>query len=799
MPSIEAMKEARREQLEREAANGLNASSAVGATIIHQILPVVTEEIRSRVNTVKHNKGIPAPIWFFSVNELKPEIVAYLALRSVIGLLIQCGGSGPVRQQLLYRTVGRAVIEEAVLKNKSKHDDAVKQRLKKLASTRDSAESKEALARKLFNLSSYVEATECIAIGATLVSCIEHVTNVIEQEKITVRRGHRLMFNTIYRLNTQTLDWIEDFQRRAPEYRPMLMPMDTPPIDWTSASGGGYGPDMGLNAKLLLNFTDPAQADAIGPSKYLDAVNIAQRTAWMINENVLEVAEALWSKGIPIAGIPAKERPPMSPPFPEDGDEDTKRAWKREAVHRIEAEYSRITGCALFGRQLTFARTYIGDGKFWFPGSLDFRGRFYYRGALSVQGDDFQRGLLCFADARPIGSPDGVRWLKIHIANCFGVDKVSFDERLKWFSDNEKNILASAEDPVENVWWAEADCPWQFLAAILDYWGFLQDGYSYVSRVPIGMDGSNNGLQLYSLLTGDKALAESTNVRPTQKPNDIYRNVAARVTTTIRNSLRPPEAEAGVSWIMETLFPDGIPRGVTKRPVMTLAYGVTQFSSRKYVLESINDECRKRGLKMPLCNQYAALQFVGDQVWHGLQEGADSAVACMRWISSCVEAVAKKTKKPVVWVSPSGFPVHHWYPKETSRYFKTSLGVGFAIKQIACFEKTDDPNVKTMASAAPPNFIHSLDAAVLVETVLGCYSRGVESFALVHDSFGVCAADAAILAEEIRQAVVRVFKSDPLESFAKSIELQLGEPIERFKCLNEFPVSDVLQSEYIFA
>ncbi len=806
MPSVEAMIQARREQLEREAANGLNASSAAGSAIIHQLIPKVATEITRRLNDWP--KGAPKPRWSFAFEALRPEIAACLGLRAAFNILLECGTSGSgLKQQLLFRSVGRAVLEEAVLLNKAKHDLQVAQQLKKLARTRDSAESKLQVARKLFNLKKFVATSECIVIGAAFMSCVSAVSDAITHESVIAKRGRKLITNVVYKLNTATIDWIEEFQRRMPEYRPILMPLDVPPIDWTGPEGGSYGSNMIAASSLLLNYEDPEQVENIkAPSKYLDAVNIAQRTAWAINENVLEVAETLWARGTPVPCLPMRDRPPKTPPCPPDADDDAKRAWKREAVHRIEAEYARVTGCALFGRQLVFARTFAGDGKFWFPGALDFRGRFYYRGNLSVQGDDFQRGILCFADARPLGGPDAVRWLKIHLANCYGIDKAPFDVRLRWVEENEAAIIECATDPIENLWWTTADSPWQFLAAILDYWGYKQDGYKFVSRIPIGMDGSNNGLQLYSLLVRDKALAVATNVLPTEKPNDIYREVAARVTMTTKNSQRPPEAEAGVSWMLETLFPDGIPRSVTKRPVMTLAYGVTQFSTRKYVLDSIHEECKKRKVKMPSCNQYAALQFMGDSVWDAIQQGADSAVSCMRWISDLAERVAKKCGKPMTWEAPSGFPVHHWYQKEKTRTLFTTLGTGVRAlgiaekrQQIVCYDKEDSPNVKTMASAAPPNFIHSLDAAVLVETVLGCYSRGVENFALVHDSFGVSAADAPVLAEEIRQAIVRVFKYDPLEALAKSVESQLGEPVERFQRLDEFNVSEVLNSEYIFA
>jgi DNA-directed RNA polymerase, mitochondrial len=50
---------------------------------------------------------------------------------------------------------------------------------------------------------------------------------------------------------------------------------------------------------------------------------------------------------------------------------------------------------------------------------------------LNHLGSDFCRGMLMFAERKPLGK-DGLRWMKIHLANLYGKDKSSFDGRVEF-------------------------------------------------------------------------------------------------------------------------------------------------------------------------------------------------------------------------------------------------------------------------------------------------------------------------------------------------------------------------------
>ena len=150
----------------------------------------------------------------------------------------------------------------------------------------------------------------------------------------------------------------------------------------------------------------------------------------------------------------------------------------------------------------------------YFPHNIDFRGRAYpIPPHLNHIGDDLSRGLLQFAAEKPLGET-GLRWLKIHLANLYGFDKGSFEERVQFTQDHMEDVIDSAERPLEGKgWWAKADDPWQCLAACKELTKAIQSGdpEGYKSALPVHQDGTCNGLQHYAALGGDMQGARQVN------------------------------------------------------------------------------------------------------------------------------------------------------------------------------------------------------------------------------------------------------------------------------------------------
>lgn len=104
----------------------------------------------------------------------------------------------------------------------------------------------------------------------------------------------------------------------------------------------------------------------------------------------------------------------------------------------------------------------------------------------------------------------GREYLKIDIANNFGLDKLNWADRLAWFDSNEHQLdelVGTAKEPA------------LFYAGIKAYRDVLAGkpiGYM------ISLDATSSGLQLLAALTGDRSAAALCNVIDTGNREDAY-------------------------------------------------------------------------------------------------------------------------------------------------------------------------------------------------------------------------------------------------------------------------------------
>ncbi len=170
--------------------------------------------------------------------------------------------------------------------------------------------------------------------------------------------------------------------------------------------------------------------------------------------------------------------------------------------------------------------------KIYFPYNVDFRGRAYpIPPHLSNIGSDLCRGMLTFAESKPLG-PRGLYWLKVHLANLAGNDKISFDERAGFTDENMDNVRACVTDPFgENRWWTTLDDPFQAMATCNEIVNAIDSGdpETYECSLPVHMDGSCNGLQHYAALGRDVVGGKAVNLCPSEKPQDVYSGVMEEV------------------------------------------------------------------------------------------------------------------------------------------------------------------------------------------------------------------------------------------------------------------------------
>lgn len=115
----------------------------------------------------------------------------------------------------------------------------------------------------------------------------------------------------------------------------------------------------------------------------------------------------------------------------------------------------------------------------------------------------------------------GRQYLAIDIANNFGLDKLTWDERLQWFEQNENQLdqlISQAKEPA------------LFYAGI-KAWRDVQAGN------PIGymisLDATSSGLQLLAALTCDRKAASICNVIDSGDRENAYQDIYEAMTKAI--------------------------------------------------------------------------------------------------------------------------------------------------------------------------------------------------------------------------------------------------------------------------
>lgn len=680
------------------------------------------------------------------------------------------------------------------------------------------------------------EVKDRLLVGEKLIELFAASTGLIRVRLVESGRN-----GTVYMIETteETLKWFEEENNRLEILAPTLMPTIVPPKPWTTPFDGGYYTTL-VNRHSLVKTSNRQYLEELADrdlSEVYEAVNALQETPWAINLRVLDVIETLYSSNSGIVDIPkskkieAPERPLWLPTdrkmkkeemTPEQVEEFNDWKARTYRTHQENAKMQRQR--MVFLRCLSVAQRMKEEEAIYFPHQLDWRGRAYPMPLyLTPQGNDLQRGILEFANAAAIEDQEAADWLAIHGAGCFGYDKVSLAARVQWVLKHEAEILASAADPYDNRFWTEADKPWQFLAFCFDWAGFKAEGFGYLSNLPIQMDGTCNGLQNFSAMLKDEIGGAAVNLIPAETPQDIYQRVADIVMQKIEEDLHSEEpvisklkrddgteAEIIVCTVGEIArgWAGNVNRKVTKRPVMTLAYGARRFGfvaqveedtikpwrenkPESYPFVRLNDDGKSYDFG------YKAAQYMGDLIWNSVGEVVVAARSAMDWLQE-VSKIASKEGLPINWTTPTGFLVQQAYRVPDLKRVETT----FNSQRIRLSYRAGEGKIDSRRQAAgiSPNWVHSLDASHLMKTISACRREGIKSFSMIHDSYGTHAGNAWLMARILREQFVQMYAHvDILQQFKEELEFQTGEKLPSVPASGNLDLSVVLDSPFFFA
>lgn len=641
------------------------------------------------------------------------------------------------------------------------------------------------------------------AIGTALIEMFIRTTGLVEVRRKRMLSGRTSMFLAP---TDATLVWLEKSNEAHSLLYPFYLPEPEPPLDWTTLTDGGYMYEPSILYPLIKGASKEALAamqDA-DLSQIYSAVNAVQRCPWQINRRVLELMRWFHSRGLEVGGLPPTHDI-VPPARPDEADKDATRGFKK-AAGKIFALNRHYKSARLTASRVLFMADQIGDAAIYFPCQLDFRGRLYPKPSLlNFQGPDLARALLAFRDGCYVQKHGPhARWLALEGAARYGKTKMSYDDRLRWVESQADYIIRTADDPYDFDWWASAKQPWQFLAWCFEWAELLKKG-SVFSHQPIHMDGTNNGLQVLSMVMRDPSSAAATNCMPStpaDMPHDMYQAVADLVHDKLRAvAYGSPDTfrqDLAKKWLR--FIGDRLDRSVLKPHVMTLPYGSTMHSTANRISDWYIETAYVTGAEFPfaLGDIHAGVWFLASIVQEAVSESASSALRAMAWLRQ-VSDVCSRHNQGISWVSPSGLPITQKCTRWSSDLVRT-MG-GERVRRLTIRTPNDELAPRKQSQSISANFVHSLDAAVLVKTINRLSQAGVTSMALAHDSYGVLASDASVLNTAVRESFVEVFSHNQLENFRDCVMKSLPETatLPALPSLGDLDPRGVLNSTYLFS
>lgn len=640
---------------------------------------------------------------------------------------------------------------------------------------------------------------EKLHIGIKCIQLFIEATGLVEKERLTND-------TIVLRGSDKVLEWLETQHAKCELLNPIYLPMIVPPRPWTCCYDGGFLTNNTVLKWKLVKTRDTEALEKLDqqdmPQVY-KAINAVQNTAWCINKKVLQVLRDAWFSDMQIGDMPSRELEPLPSTFWQTDEEfqvlkannpDVIKAWKaaRTAVYdrRIRTRSKRF---ALI-QKIQLAEKFQDESEIFFVWQLDWRGRMYpVQSFINPQADDSGRALIKFAEGKKLGER-GAFWLKVHLANKFGFDKVGFEERVKWVEENEASILRSASDPLDSgrFWW-EADSPYQFLAACFEYAEYKKLGNDMVSHLPIALDGSCNGLQNFSALLRDEVGGRAVNLVPSAEPSDVYSIVAQLVSRRVEDDARAGDENARV-WVGK------VDRSIAKRNVMTVPYGAKKYGMKNQLMAELRKRDTKDSTYLGVDDNFAPAKYLADKMYEGIGDVVIAARKAMDWLQE-VAKIAAKQERPITWTTPVGYMVHQRYMKSTLKRVDTYFG-GVRY-QLGLMQDTNKMDKVKQANGIAPNFIHSLDASHLMLTINKLVDARVKSFAMIHDSYATHAANTDLMAETLREAFIEQYTPNVLEHFRnevmKQLPPELQEQIPGLPPMGKLELEAVRESRYFFA
>lgn len=275
-----------------------------------------------------------------------------------------------------------------------------------------------------------------------------------------------------------------------------------------------------------------------------------------------------------------------------------------------------------------------------------------------------------------------------------------------------------------------------------------------------------------------------------------------------------------------TRWQGNIDRKLCKKSVMTKVYNSKMYRQNEFIEEFLdkqiesgkfkdesgnNTDCLMFELKPDEQNpmRWSCIRYFVTELWHTIDSVVEGPAKLMNWFNE-VAAIVANNKQFIWWTSPIGLMVS----QSTAKYRKTkTFTVDLVLQQLKGTPKkankprvtrqavhaTDGVRVDDATRAFSPNFVHSMDAALLLDTTNRAYDQGVRNFAFVHDAYGTSPASVETLIQSAKESYVGIYSHNVLDRLYQELKDQTDVDIPRPPELGDLDVTEVLKSDYFLA
>ena len=357
-------------------------------------------------------------------------------------------------------------------------------------------------------------------------------------------------------------------------------------------------------------------------------------------------------------------------------------------------------------------------------------------------------------------------WLAIDIANNAGKDKLSFEDRILWVQENFDNIFDID---------AHFDSPWECRNAVQALRKHL-NGETIAHRVYL--DASNQALQLYAVLTGDRKTALTCNLANGSTMADAYQMLADSMNKKLEGIIV-------------------LTRTNCKFAVMTTMYGKADGSLEiiKDVMQHISDptervEAFAKKYNMTMDTTKRGIAFVTELTTIFKESFAGIAPKALMAMEALTELNSTLVANQYTWTLPDGFKVKYRVRKDIpieSKKFETKKGFPITLPEMNKVVYDRNENSRAMS----PNVVHSVDGFVAREMIRRMNGKYITT---IHDAFACHPSHCDMMIQNYKDILCEMLTGTLLQDIIQSISIE-----STFTKNTDLTCEDIQNSMYLLA